>query len=540
MPIMDGATLDPKKLAEKTFDICIVGAGAVGIAMAHRLYRRGLEVVVLESGSQNARESSDDNPGWGARRWIDPIAKELDCGTIDSHLSTIRPAFLTQSRTRAYGGSTNCWGGFIRPMDSYDFKDWPIKREDLQDGLQNNFYKDALALVKLSHWDLFDRPEAWNDLAGLKGADNLIPFDTKLLDSCGLKTVVIQQQTSTAILDFQEQFHWVFDDQQGNITLIRNATALDMNYFSNFVNHINCQALLSATTRGQEFTVKAKKFVLAMGGLEIPRFLLISQGKKNDLPPQIGHNYLNHPKFVNCARATFNGVSIPRATRDFYAGLTPLREQPTNQIQAYIVPTEAALAQKAIRNFRVAVIDDLGNPDNHSFHVELNMELTRNTSAKAISLSENDKEEDIFHNRKMEFKWDIVQQDIDTYNGAMLQIRDFFSKLSGKSINDETWWQQMTWVEGPLPKTDLGGNGTYTGDHHIGTCAMSGIGTGVVDRNCLISKGAANLYICSSAVFPTGAGWANSTLTLLAIALRLADHLKSTAHDNTPGPTLDT
>jgi choline dehydrogenase-like flavoprotein len=62
--------------------------------------------------------------------------------------------------------------------------------------------------------------------------------------------------------------------------------------------------------------------------------------------------------------------------------------------------------------------------------------------------------------------------------------------------------------------------------HHMGTTRMSETPrTGVVDADCRV-HGMANLYIASSAVFPTS-GFANPTLTILALSLRLADRLKS-------------
>jgi choline dehydrogenase-like flavoprotein len=61
--------------------------------------------------------------------------------------------------------------------------------------------------------------------------------------------------------------------------------------------------------------------------------------------------------------------------------------------------------------------------------------------------------------------------------------------------------------------------------HHIGTARMStNRRTGVVDANCKV-HGLANLFIAGSAVFPT-AGYANPTLTIVALAIRLAEHLK--------------
>jgi choline dehydrogenase-like flavoprotein len=48
---------------------------------------------------------------------------------------------------------------------------------------------------------------------------------------------------------------------------------------------------------------------------------------------------------------------------------------------------------------------------------------------------------------------------------------------------------------------------------------------GVVDTQCRV-HGIANLYVAGSSVFPTAAGYANPTLTIVALALRLAEHLQ--------------
>jgi choline dehydrogenase-like flavoprotein len=60
--------------------------------------------------------------------------------------------------------------------------------------------------------------------------------------------------------------------------------------------------------------------------------------------------------------------------------------------------------------------------------------------------------------------------------------------------------------------------------HHMGTTRMSAApGTGVVDTDCRV-HGMENLYIAGSSVFPS-AGYANPTLTIVALALRLAAHI---------------
>jgi choline dehydrogenase-like flavoprotein len=61
--------------------------------------------------------------------------------------------------------------------------------------------------------------------------------------------------------------------------------------------------------------------------------------------------------------------------------------------------------------------------------------------------------------------------------------------------------------------------------HHMGTTRMSeDPRSGVVDRNSRV-HGVDNLYVAGSSVFPS-AGHANPTLTIVALALRLAEHLR--------------
>ena len=61
--------------------------------------------------------------------------------------------------------------------------------------------------------------------------------------------------------------------------------------------------------------------------------------------------------------------------------------------------------------------------------------------------------------------------------------------------------------------------------HNMGTTRMNeNPRLGVVDPNCKV-HGISNLFMAGGSVFPTG-GFANPTLTLIALAIRLADHLK--------------
>jgi len=68
-------------------------------------------------------------------------------------------------------------------------------------------------------------------------------------------------------------------------------------------------------------------------------------------------------------------------------------------------------------------------------------------------------------------------------------------------------------------------NRVGVGSHHYGTTRMAGDPSrGVVDANCRV-YGTDNLFIATSSTFPTSS-FANPVLSIVALSLRLADHLK--------------
>src|SRR5882672_8090922 len=109
------------------YDICIVGAGAAGIAMAARLASTNKRVLVITTG---------DSTGRGVPSPSDQI---LYAGSVGSFMSRVDSAFLTRSRLRMYGGTTNHFGYWARPLDKADlvprsgYRDahWPIPLAEL-------------------------------------------------------------------------------------------------------------------------------------------------------------------------------------------------------------------------------------------------------------------------------------------------------------------------------------------------------------------------------------------------------------------------
>jgi choline dehydrogenase-like flavoprotein len=114
---------------------------------------------------------------------------------------------------------------------------------------------------------------------------------------------------------------------------------------------------------------------------------------------------------------------------------------------------------------------------------------------------------------------DIDKRSVACFTEALAKE---FQRLGLGTIQTEAWLHEesSTWPVDPTV-----GNHPIGGYHHIGTTRMSSNPrTGVVDADCRMHQ-IDNVYIAGSSVFPT-AGWANPTLTIIALALRLGDHLR--------------
>jgi len=128
-------------------DLCIVGAGAAGISIALQFVGKPFKLILLEGGGTSA----------------DPATQSLYAGEIVG-LPCVRPDI---SRSRFLGGSTNCWGGWCRPLDELDMEErpwipnsgWPIERNELQ-----SYYRRSHELLQLGAFDYGE--EYWNSKLG--------------------------------------------------------------------------------------------------------------------------------------------------------------------------------------------------------------------------------------------------------------------------------------------------------------------------------------------------------------------------------------
>jgi choline dehydrogenase-like flavoprotein len=131
---------------------------------------------------------------------------------------------------------------------------------------------------------------------------------------------------------------------------------------------------------------------------------------------------------------------------------------------------------------------------------------------------------DRFGNRQVRVDWRYSDQDVKTVARSFDLLRE---DLAEQSTGQLTLAPDEADIDSVVRR-----DGAY-GGHHIGTARMGASAqTGVVDRNGKVFD-VNNLYVAGSAIFPTSSQ-ANPTLTIVALAQRLAGHLGATAAVRVP------
>lgn len=282
-----------------------------------------------------------------------------------------------------------------------------------------------------------------------------------------------------------------------NISIYLDTNVVHLEKNSNMVQSARIKSL-----NNNEFTIKAKIFILAAGGIENPRLLLVSNvGNEHD---QVGRYYMDHPKGKAGILTAYESVKIPswtgfRLTDNIQRELRILNSQiflevlPELSITARIKRKLGLSSQTrfvAIRNY----MEQIPLPENRVTLSEKRDALGLPKAKIIWQISNQDKKTMIsFH--------EIMQKEFQK-----LKIGELASPLLGKDLKDWPIRQDAS--------------------HHMGTTRMGDApASSVVDKNCKV-HGVGNLFIAGSSVFPTG-GYANPVATIVALAIRLADYVKT-------------
>ena len=468
-------------------DVCVVGAGAAGIALALELAGARLRVVLLESGGFEREEATQD----------------LYRGRIFGR--SYPP--LDALRSRWFGGTTNAWLGRLRPLDASDFEarewlphsGWPISAQELEPFLGRAGRTCGLEDVA-------------SDAAGAP-ADPPLPLDPAVIETRELRIAPSR---------FGERYREAVTHAANLDTFLHaNAVELVANQAGSALSGVRVAAL-----GGSSFPVRARCVVLAAGGIENPRLLLASNrvqkaglGNGADL---VGRFFMEHPQLAA-------GALLP-ASADLPLGLYRARTLGRGQSVALLTPSAALLRRERIQSFAALVAGEAALPELERSLAQSVHELEAAAGAPApralfllntceqapnpasrVRLVE---ERDALGLPRVQLEWRLSPSDLHGLRrGHELLARELGRAGIGR-LQLMFGPDDMDWP------ADLGGSG-----HQMGTTRMhSDPRQGVVDASCRV-HGVANLYVAGSSVFPT-CGAADPTLTIVALAIRLADHLK--------------
>jgi len=511
--LRDGAVLEG-------YDICIAGAGAAGLAMAKRLVGCGKKVLVLAAGLPDERGLP---PGF---------RQKIYGGTLGEFLAKVDPYFLRRSRLHMYGGTTNHFGFWARPLDEVDFlprpgyrgASWPIGLSDLFP-----YYGEAM---EFGDWGPFN----FDDLPFWERALHGKSFPRQEADP--LTVAIFHAQYDERHHDFQLQVGEALR-AAGNVTVLFNASLLriETGPHRDHVTSLVCAAI-EGGREGRSFRVTAERHVLALGGIETVRVLELSGSLGNNDADQLGRGFMVHPLLTTAAEVRF-GRPVAREIRSLFSDQQVRLRQPDAPGGDYLpdtaplvdprlldmhhvfnawgvlVPTPATLAGEKIGQFRLILRFD---PEGERAEVNINWEQVPNEESR-ITLDDA-AVDPVFGQPAVHVDWRLLEADKRTAIRALELCEQY---LRGRGATEFRLTTDLAggpedWVFG---RTD---NALATGDHHMGALRMSATSDGgIVDHNSRFHS-VDNLYVAGCAQFPTS-GYANPTLTIVALALRLADHL---------------
>ncbi|MGI9418878.1 MAG: GMC family oxidoreductase [Geminicoccaceae bacterium] len=310
-----------------------------------------------------------------------------------------------------------------------------------------------------------------------------------------------------------------------------------------------------ATLDGKTGRVEARSFVLGLGGIENPRLLLNSVGTNpkglgndNDL---VGRYFTDHMNgvvgqvaavendwtwaynFLKSGdiriRTKVQPTPKAQAERGLLNGAVQLGQKPTAR--------DTSPGYKALRRIRdsvkkgdpfdglganvVAVATDVGGIwdgmveyfVDDTVYIEVEAEQAPNPDSR-VALSD---ELDPLGLRRVVFDWRLSEIDRHSIKGLVELVGEEVGRLGVGRAELAPWL---------LEGDDVWPEENFGGHHHSGTTRMATDSSkGVVDADCRVF-GVDNFYIAGSSVFPT-IGGSNPTLTIVALSLRLADHLKT-------------
>jgi len=528
---IDSRSVEEGTVVEST--VCIIGGGVAGITLALEMQKQHIDTCLLESGGLKPDDETRD------------LYRGENVG--------VPYTFADGSRSRFLGGSSNCWGGWCRPFDPWDFdkrdwvahSGWPFGFEELQP-----YYARTHALLKLGE-NNFD-PAYWEAAIGRADVRRFPLPSGQIRDTISQFSPPVRFGKLYR-KDLEQSAHV-------RVFLHANALNIDTDEDARCVTRVQV-----GTLSGRRFTVAAKLFILATGGIENARMLLVSNkvqaaglGNGNDL---VGRFFMDHPRLMSAsirfkkpwtrnklydikyhyqnAAVAANGTHISSQFALTHDVLK--RERLLNsRVWFYSVfygegsagamalfRCKQALLQKDQPGWKLSA--DLATMVAHPVHTvsfglarflqpralitDVKMQTIVEAEPNRDSRVTLSLQKDSLGLNRVKVNWQLTELVKRTFDRTVTLLSEELVRTGVADIVPDPLLEGQPWPAAL--------EGTW---HHMGTTRMhDSQKEGVVDRNCRV-HGMANLYIAGSSVFPTvGANF--PTTTIAALALRLGAHI---------------
>jgi choline dehydrogenase-like flavoprotein len=532
--------------------VCIVGSGPAGGTLAAELEGSGLKVVVLESGRLKVTARGDR------------------LRAVESEGLFIKE----YSRERVLGGASTTWAGLSSPLDPADLGErpwvphaeaWPIPSDELQAG-----YDAAAARYAF--------PEAGAYLPG--------GFDRFAADG----------DLRPEWRDLEEKVFLARDDPQNFGKVLRPIAErdgvdvwLDATVQRVLVDEVGAaRGVLVRSSKGVEFELGAATVVLATGGIENARMLLLSEGRDGvalgNVHDRVGRYFMNHPKnyggvlhlakpveelpyFFGCLYQGFAGyaglrlreaLQTERRLLNSYVRFEPLFPWSDNEgVESLVLLVKRSGAlfrfwKRSKRDQVVEIVDysetgddsDLQNQRKDAFdwfkvvgNVVFNLPSVLSYAWFRAIARKRPKVKRARLRNFMEMEPDpdnrvVLSATVDDDGRPLPKIISRCTELDRRSMLavQEVLREEIERLGLGRLESDLTLDDPWPIDqdasHHVGTTRMGrDPRTSVVDPNLQV-HGVPGLYCAGGSVFPTS-GCANPTMTIVALSVRLAGHLRA-------------
>lgn len=560
--------LDARKIPAGTTlecQTCVIGGGAAGVTAFLELASHGRDVVLLEGGGTR-REPLMQDTYRGEIPDVEPQSDVVGAGGSHPPLDSTREKKL---------GGTSSWGGRCAPLDSVDFEPrqgltdtgWPIGRDDL-----TPYYERANRYLQAGRF-------AYTSKASGLGADSFLLRGGT--DRCVEDTKIFRYSPPTHFgKTYRRDLH------RASQQVFHHANALCLECAP---DRMAVASVIVASRPGQHFRVVANDFIVACGGLESARLLMASNnhagtplGAGDDA---LGRYYMTHldaivgtVRFtgpaplaaysyelsddgVYCRRLLTVREDVQRAEALLNVGAAffmPHPKDPSHRdglLSAYALSKEvlyrARMGFKSRRYGRYGLNEEriqakrhmvnvarepwriakfagtwatgrslarrklpsfLSEVSSGSYRIHFNGEQSPSRD-NCVELAD---QVDEFGIPRLRVRWHVRESDYDSISRSLGIMGAALGRLRHEVRVPST-------AEGLF---DAMGGGFLAGTHAMGTTRMGTDPTSsVVNPECRV-HGLQNLYIASSSVFPTG-GFAPPTLTIVALAIRVADFIRS-------------